>query len=361
MGAVGEKDDGYLELRGASLAEDTQLVESLGERPYRARQLFQWVQAKGETSFACMSDLPATLRQQLAAKAWIMSPLVVRRQVSRQGQTTKYLLRLEDEETIETVAIGFAGEGGTKDRHTVCVSSQVGCALNCAFCATTRGGWRRNLTAGEIISQVHVVQGELVARQQRVTHLVFMGMGEPLLNYDAVMRAVELVTHPLGMAISARRITVSTCGYVPGIRRLAAAGLPLRLAVSLHAPGDEIRDQLVPINRRFPLAMLINALREYQQATGRRITLAYTMVRGVNDGEAQARQLISLVRGMLVHINLIPLNPVPENAYLPSPPQQIHQFAHLLEAAGIPVTVRATRGADISAACGQLRARHVEA
>lgn len=339
-----------------TLEEFEQLVTALGAEPYRARQLFTWVHRKGASSWEEMTDLPKTLRSALAEQLKLSLPRVLKRAGSDDGLTIKYLLQLADGKQVEAVRMSYPEKERAGERHTVCISSQAGCAMGCLFCATGQAGFSRNLTAGEMVGQVLAVNKELQQAGRRVTHVVFMGMGEPLANYNAVLQAIRILSHSLGMHLSLRRIAVSTCGFVPGILRLASERLPVRLAVSLHAAEDELRDRLVPINRRYPLAQLISSLRYYQQVTGRRLTIAYTLVKGVNDGEEQARKLVSLVNGLRVHFNLIPVNEVAETGFEPPSPAQVQAFRQVLEAGGYPVTVRQTRGAGIAAACGQLRA-----
>lgn len=338
------------------MEEYEQLVTALGAEPYRARQLFTWVHRKGASSWEEMTDLPRPLRSALAERLELSLPRVLRRAGSEDGMTMKYLLQLADGEQIEAVRMRYPEKERARERHTVCISSQAGCAMGCLFCATGQAGFGRNLTAGEMVGQVVAINKELQRAGRRVTHVVFMGMGEPLANSEAVFQTVRLLSHSLGLHLSLRRIAISTCGFVPGIQRLAAEGLPVRLAVSLHAADDELRNRLVPINRRHPLAELVSSLRYYQEMTGRRLTIAYTLIRGLNDSEQQARRLAALVQGLKVHFNLIPVNEVAETGFAPPSPARVQAFHQVLEAAGHPVTVRQTRGAGIAAACGQLRA-----
>jgi 23S rRNA (adenine2503-C2)-methyltransferase len=311
-----------------------------------------------------MGNLPASLRTRLSQEA-VISPLApIAEQRSSSGETRKVLFRLADGNTIETVLMLY------HDRRTVCASTQVGCGMGCSFCATGQGGLVRNLTAGEIIAQVlhfgRLIREDAIERAQAigqkadldqhpVSNVVLMGMGEPLANYAATWQAIETMVDPGGYNLSARRITLSTVGLVPGIRRLSQEKLPINLAVSLHAPNDELRSQLVPVNQTYPLGELLEAVRSYGQATGRRVTIEYALIAGVNDGVDMARQLANLLRGLLCHINLIPVNPIPDSASRPSPQAQVQAFAGELERAGIPVTVRVRRGIDIEAGCGQLR------
>ncbi len=332
-----------------SLYEDELVAWStgLGQPPYRGRQLARWVHARGAQAFEAMTDLPLDLRRRLAERARLTCLQVLRRTVSADGSTCKYLLACEDGSTVESVWMRYAD-----GRRSACVSTQVGCAMGCTFCATGLAGLGRNLTAGEITDQVHRMQQD---QGERATHVVFMGMGEPLANLDATVRAVRLLNAPYGLRVGIRRITVSTVGLVPQIRRLAQMGLGCTLAVSLHAPDDDLRDQLVPINRQYPIADLLDACREYVQRSGRRVTFEYVLLEGTNDSPEHARRLARRLRGLLAHVNLIPWNPVPGLPYRRPGPERVRSFARVLREAGIPVTVRVERGVDIFAACGQLR------
>jgi 23S rRNA (adenine2503-C2)-methyltransferase len=313
-----------------------------------------------------MSNLPAALRARLATETdlALLTPLV--EQISASGQTRKVLFRLRDGNTIESVLMRY------DDRQTACISTQVGCGLGCSFCATGQGGLVRNLSGGEIVAQVMHFAIELQEAEieratamgyraqipvHPVSNVVLMGMGEPLANYAATWQAIETLADARGYKLGARRITLSTVGLVPGIRRLANEGLPINLAVSLHAPDDEVRNQLVPGNRRYPLADLMAAIRDYAEHTRRRVTIEYALIDGVNDAAYQAHQLAELLRGLLCHVNLIPLNPTPGSPLCPSPRVRVDAFSDILQAVGVPATVRLRRGIDIEAGCGQLRSR----
>jgi 23S rRNA (adenine2503-C2)-methyltransferase len=344
----------------------TKLLTSWGEPRFRADQVWGWLYRSLADSFDAMGNLPTTLRGRLAAETdlTLLAPLA--EQVSSSGQTRKVLFRLRDGNTIESVLMSY------HDRRTACISTQVGCGMGCTFCATGQGGLARNLSAGEIVAQVfhfarHVRTAEIQRGEQRgikveipvhpVTNVVLMGMGEPLANYAATWQAIETLADTRGYNLGARRITLSTVGLVPGIQRLVGQSLPINLAVSLHAPGDELREQLLPINQRYPLADLMAAVREYSEKTGRRVTFEYALVAGVNDAPEQAQRLGDLLRGLLCHVNLIPLNPTPGSPQQPSPRVRVDAFRDELERAGIPTTVRMRRGIDIEAGCGQLRQR----
>ncbi|BDG60654.1 23S rRNA (adenine(2503)-C(2))-methyltransferase RlmN [Caldinitratiruptor microaerophilus] len=327
-------------------------VETLGEPRYRARQLFRWLYGRAARSFAEMTDLPRDLRSRLEAVAHPGCLVEERRQHSPATRTTKFLFRLlADGNVVESVLM----------RHdygwSVCLSSQVGCRMGCTFCASTLGGLVRNLTAGEIVDQLLVMSREVPAGE-RIGHVVLMGSGEPLENYDNVLKAIRLLHDPDGPGIGYRHITISTAGLVPAMRRLAGEGLPVTLAVSLHAPDDELRARLMPITRIYPLAEVLAAAREYAAGTGRRVTYEYLLIEGVNDGEEHAGRLAGLLRGSLAHVNLIPFNPVTERPQYRRPGRaRVARFARALEARGIATTVRREMGGEIDAACGQLRNR----
>ncbi len=342
--------DAKTNLIGLDQAGLGQFFARLGEKPYRARQLLQWIHQRGVTDFALMSDLSRTLRERLAATAEIRWPRVIREQISSDG-TVKWLLSEAGGSAIETVFIP------EESRGTLCISSQVGCMLNCTFCSTATQGFKRNLDAAEIIGQVwHAVQSLSDERlgARRVTNVVFMGMGEPLLNLAAVRPALALLRDDLAYGLASRRVTISTAGVVPGIDELSA-GDEFALAVSLHAPDDALRARLVPLNRKYPLAELMAACQRFVRARPRRsITFEYTMIDGVNDQPKQARGLVRLLNGLPCKINLIPFNPFPGTPFRASSEPAIYEFQKITRAAGIITTVRKTRGDDIDAACGQL-------
>lgn len=340
-----------VDIKALSFEGIEQFITGLGEPRYRARQVIDWLFVKGVTSFAVMSNLPLTLRERLEQCAFINFPEVVSRQESSDRLTVKYLYRLRDGETVETVFMRRLWG------RAVCVSTQVGCRMGCRFCASGIGGLVRNLTAGEIYDQVLFTQKDV---KERISHVVLMGMGEPFDNLDNTLCFLKNITHPAGLHIGARRVTVSTCGVVPGIYALAQLGLQIGLAVSLHAPNDALRNELVPVNRRYPLRELIQACRDYVKATGRRITFEYTLVAGLNDSLEHAVELVQLLQGLLCHVNLIPLNRVVGRNYNPPTPEQVGRFRDFLKRHGIPVTVRREVGGEIEAACGQLRRRQCE-
>jgi 23S rRNA (adenine2503-C2)-methyltransferase len=334
-------------LLGRTLEELEELAPSLGAPAYRGRQLAQWLYRRGARSFGEMSDLPLDLRARLAERFTVGRSGLVTAQVSRDG-TTKLLLEEGDGRRIETVLLPY------EERTSVCISSQVGCPVGCVFCATATMGFARNVTAGEMVDQVLAAQeAARKAGRPRISHVVVMGMGEPLLNMEELLRAIRLLNREVGIAM--RHITVSTAGYLPGMRRLAQEDLQITLALSLHAPNDELRARLIPLAKKYPLAETMAAVREYTERTGRRVTLEYLLLSGVNDSEAQALELAHLVRGMISHVNLIPWNPAESFSAFEAPSAgRVRRFRQALERRGLTVTQRAERGQDIMAACGQL-------
>lgn len=335
-----------------------ELLTSWGEPAYRADQVWGWLYRSLATDFQEMTNLPKELRKRLAEVALLQTMRPLKEKVSADGLTRKVLFGLRDDQTIESVLMHYERRH-TPVRCTGCISTQVGCALGCVFCATGQSGFVRDLTAGEIVEQVLFFARLLEAEGDRLTNVVFMGMGEPLANYEATWQAIETLTHDEGFNLGARRITISTVGLVPGIRRLAEEGSQIGLAVSLHAPTDELRNKLIPVNRRYPLAQLMAACRYYVEQTGRRISFEYALMDGINDSPEQARQLARLVDGLLCHINLIPLNPISELPYQPSPLGGVLAFQAELNRLKVPNTLRVERGADIQAGCGQLRCQRM--
>jgi len=324
--------------------------EAHGEKPFRARQVLRWVHQRGEADFAQMSDLAKGLREKLAAIAEVQPPVIVGDTAAADG-TRKWLLKVDGANAVEAVFIPETRRG------TLCVSSQAGCVLDCAFCSTGKQGFNRNLTTAEIIGQLwlanRLLQDE-VRGSRPITNVVMMGMGEPLLNLDNVIPALRLMLDDNAYGLSRRRVTVSSAGVVPGIDRLRDE-CPVALAVSLHAPNDALRDRLVPVNRKYPLRDLIAACNRYLDKAPRDfITFEYVMLDGVNDGDAHARELAALAAQLPCKFNLIPFNPFPASGFERSAPERIRGFAEVLQRAGLTVTVRKTRGDDIAAACGQL-------
>ncbi len=345
------------------------LLAGWGEPGFRVGQLWHWLYRSLADDFESMTNLPRALRERLAAETDLRLLHPHSQQVSVSGLTRKVLFCLRDDNSIESVRMDY------HDRRTACISTQAGCGMGCTFCATGQAGLTRNLTPGEIVAQVLYfaretrqqeikratalgIQAELA--EHPISNVVLMGMGEPLANYQATWQAIETLTDRRGYDLGARRLTLSTVGLVPGIRRLAEEELAINLAVSLHAPDDELRNQLVPANRRYPLHELMDATRAYAEKTGRRVTIEYALIDGVNDRPAQAQALAALLAGLLCHVNLIPLNPTPDSPLQPSPREQVDAFRRELQWAGIPTTVRMRRGIDIEAGCGQLRRRELD-
>lgn len=328
-------------------------VKDQGLPRFRATQIFDWLYVKRVTDFEAMTNLPKTLREQLAEQFRFDALQEITHMKSRDG-TIKFLFGLHDQHAIETVIMKH------NYGYSVCVTTQVGCRIGCTFCASTLGGLKRNLTAGEIVAQVVKCQQMLDADGERVSSIVVMGSGEPFENYEATMDFMRTVNHERGLNIGQRHITVSTSGIVPNIYRFADEGTQINLAISIHAPNDELRSKLMPVNRRYPFQDLIDACRYYIEKTGRRITFEYALIGGVNDQPEHAAELGEVLQDMLCHVNLIPVNHVPERRYVRTPREDIYQFKRVLEAVKIPVTIRREQGHDIAAACGQLRAKHME-
>ncbi len=326
---------------------------------YRIRQIQEWIYKKYARSFEEMSNLPKAMRDGLAATATLTPLTPVEQRVSKAGDTQKALFQMPDGETVEAVLMLY------DQRRTLCISSQAGCAMGCAFCATALGGLRRNLTAGEIVAQVLFFARYLrnagerpkmrVKRPTTVTNIVLMGMGEPMHNYKNVWTAIRRLTAADGFGLGARHITLSTVGLVPMIDRMAEEGLQVNLAVSLHAPNNALRSKLVPPSRRYPVDDLLASVRRYIAKTNRRVTFEYALMRGVNDSPSLAEDLADKLQGILCHVNLIPLNPIPDSSFQPTSDRDTQRFAERLSARGISTTVRIRRGIEIDAGCGQLR------
>jgi 23S rRNA (adenine2503-C2)-methyltransferase len=329
------------------------LLAGWGEPGFRADQIWGWLYRRFAAAPEEMTDLPQSLRARLAAETRLEPLAPMAMLDSSDGQTRKALFALPpDGSQIEAVLMRY------ERRRTLCISTQAGCAMGCPFCATGQGGFARNLTAGEIVAQVLFYARILAEQEQRVTNVVLMGMGEPLANYAATWAAIRRLNDPAGFGLGARAITLSTVGLVPGIRRMSREPEQVGLAVSLHAPTDELRNQLVPINRRYPLQELMQACRDYMAATRRRISFEYALMEGMNDSEEQAHQLADLVGTRLTHVNLIPLNPTADSPYRGSPAARVRAFQGVLHSRDVPTTLRLRRGIDIQAGCGQLRAHY---
>ena len=335
-------------LKSMTIPKIGAVLKELGQPAFRGKQVFSWLH-KGVRSYDEMTNLPQALRVSLAEKYPICPPEVVRKQESARDGTIKYLWKLQDGNCVETVLMRY------HYGNTVCISTEVGCRMGCAFCASTLGGLVRRLEPYEMLDQVLFTQ---LDSGLPVSHIVLMGIGEPLDNFDHVMRFLELVNSPEGMNISMRHISLSTCGLVPKIDELAKRKLQLSLAISLHGPTDEIRNKVMPVNKAYPIEVLMAACRRYYDATSRRIHFEYAMIDGVNDSPAEAKELLRLLKGIQAHINLIPLNHVEESPLKPSSKAAVAKFQKILEDGGISATVRRTLGGDIDASCGQLRRKY---
>ena len=333
-------------LLGLDAAGLAAFFQTLGEKPFRARQVLQWVHQRRESDFACMSDLAKNLRAKLVQRATVAAPQIVGDHVAADG-TRKWLLKVDGANAVDAVFIPEASRG------TLCVSSQAGCTLDCAFCSTGKQGFNRNLSTAEIVGQLWLAN-RLLGGARPVTNVVLMGMGEPMLNLDNVIPALRLMLDDNAYGLSRRRVTVSTSGVVPGMDRLRDE-CPVALAVSLHAPNDALRDRLVPVNRKYPIRELLKACQRYLEKAPRDfLTFEYVMLDGVNDSDAQAQELAGIAARVSCKFNLIPFNPFPQTEFRRSPPERIRRFAEILQRKGVTVTTRKTRGDAIDAACGQL-------
>ena len=337
-----------MNIKSMTLPEVTAMLKELGQPAFRGKQIYTWLH-KGAGSYDEMTNLPKSLRDLLAEKYPIYTPKVVRKQESKKDGTIKYLWQLSDGNCVETVLMRY------HYGNTVCISTEVGCAMGCAFCASTIGGLVRRLEPYEMLDEVLFTQ---IDSGLPISHIVLMGIGEPLDNFDNVLRFLELVNSPDGMNISMRHISLSTCGLIPKIDALAEKKLQISLAISLHGPNNEIRGKIMPVNKAYPIEELIGACRRYYAATSRRIHFEYAMIDGVNDRPCDAKQLLQLLKGLPAHINMIPLNHVEESPLKPSSKTAVANFQKILEDGGITATVRRTLGGDIDASCGQLRRKY---
>ncbi|MEN6349008.1 MAG: 23S rRNA (adenine(2503)-C(2))-methyltransferase RlmN [Syntrophomonas sp.] len=345
------------QLLGKSLPELEEYFLTLGESRFRGRQVHKWIYQRQCNSFYEMSDLPKDLRQRLEELARISIPRVLKQRVSADG-SRKFLLELDDKKRVETVVIPQTGE--KNPRYSLCLSTQVGCPIGCTFCATGQSGFQRNLLAYEITGQFLGSKKELAKRIKSldpgaITNVVYMGMGEPMLNYDEMIKSIHMLNDPQGINLGQRHITISTAGEIKGIERLAREDLQVTLAVSLHACNNELRSQLIPLNRKYPLEKLIPAIESYISKTNRRVTFEYIMLGNVNTSKRDADNLAKMVKPLLANVNLIPYNEVEDLGFKRPPADQIRQFYNSLVQAGLNVTIREERGGDINAACGQLR------
>lgn len=329
-----------------TLEELTEEFSSLNIQKFRAKQIYEWLHKHLASSYDEMLNIPKALRVELSEKFPLFNCSIARKQVSKLDGTVKYLFEMHDGDFVESVVMKY------KYGYTICVSSQVGCKMGCAFCASTLGGFKRSLTPGEILSQLYRAQKDL---GERISHIVLMGMGEPLDNFDNVMRFLELITDDKGLNLSMRNISLSTCGIVPKIYELLEKHMQLTLSISLHAPSDELRSRIMPVNNRYSVDELLKVCRKYASETSRRISFEYAMLSGINDSDDCAYLLASKLKGMLCHVNLIPVNEVAESPFKPSGSERVERFVKILEKNGINATVRRKLGSDIDASCGQLR------
>ena len=339
-----------MNLKSMTLPELTATIKELGQPAFRGKQVYTWLH-KGVRSYEEMTNLPKGLRDALSEKYPICPPEVVRKQESQKDGTIKYLWKLADGNCVETVLMRY------HYGNTVCISTEVGCRMGCAFCASTIGGLVRRLEPYEMLDEVLFTQ---IDSGLPISHIVLMGIGEPMDNFDNVLRFLELVNSADGMNISMRHISLSTCGLVPKIDELAEKKLQISLAISLHGPNDEIRNKIMPVNKAYPIDVLLEACRRYYAATSRRIHFEYAMIDGVNDSEANARELLKRLKGLPAHVNMIPLNHVEESPLKPSSKAAVAKFQKILEDGGVTATVRRTLGGDIDASCGQLRRKHMK-
>ena len=340
-----------LDIKSLYLEELTEKLKEMGQPAFRAKQIFEWLHEKLVENYEEMTNLSKELREKLKKTYPLVTLKVVDALRSRSDETVKYLFQLEDNRVIESVRMKY------HHGNSVCISSQVGCRMGCKFCASTIGGKERDLLPSEMLDQIYRIQA---LSGERVSNVVVMGTGEPLDNYDNLIRFIKLLSDPKGLNISTRNITVSTCGLPEGIRKLAKEGLPITLALSLHAPNNEIRKQLMPIANQYDLQEVLDAFKDYYDLTGRRLTFEYSLVEGVNDEEEHAKELANLIKGLNCHVNLIPVNPIKERNFKKSENKKIQNFKNILEKYRINVTIRREMGADINAACGQLRKSYID-
>lgn len=337
------------DIKSMTLSQLTQECKAAGLPAYRAKQIYRWLHVRGVASFDDMTDISKDLRSKLSESFEIFGCTVERKQVSAIDGTVKYLFALNDGELVESVVMKY------KYGYTICISTQVGCKMNCAFCASGLSGFVRNLRPSEMLGQIYAAQNDL---HIEISHVVLMGMGEPLDNYDNVISFLDLVSNSDGLNIGMRKISLSTSGIVPRIYDLLEKRLQLTLSVSLHAPNDEIRSRIMPVNKKYSIEELLKACKTYADITSRRISFEYAMISGVNDTDDCARELSSRLKRMLCHVNLIPVNEVVENSFKRTHTEQLERFVNILEQNGINATVRRSLGSDIDASCGQLRNRH---
>lgn len=339
------------DIKSQTLEELKKTVEALGEKPFRAKQLYEWMHVKLAESYEEMTNLPKTFRDKLRGSCTLTTLTALEVQTSQIDGTQKYLFALHDGNVVESVLMRY------KHGNSVCISSQVGCKMGCRFCASTIGGWNRNLTPAEMLEQIYRIQKN---SGERVSNVVVMGTGEPLDNYDTLLRFIHMISDENGLHISQRNLTVSTCGIVPKMEALAEEKLQITLALSLHASSQEKREALMPIAQKYTITQVLDACRNYYEKTGRRITFEYALVGGENDSQEDARRLAQLIKGLNCHVNLIPVNPIKERSYVRSDKKVIENFQNKLEKYQINVTIRREMGRDIDGACGQLRKSYID-
>lgn len=326
-------------------------IEGLGEKKFHAKQIFKWLHKQNVEDFFSMTDISKSLREKLMQNTYISKLEIITVQESKKDGTKKFLIKLDDSNAIESVFMVY------NHGNTICVSTQVGCKMGCKFCASTKEGYVRNLLASEIEGQIHIVEKYT---NQKISNVVYMGIGEPLDNYDNVVKSIRLINNPDGLGIGARHISLSTCGLVPLIYRLANENIQCTLSISLHATTDKKRKEIMPIANRYCINELIDACKEYIKITGRRISFEYALIYGKNDSYEDAMELVKLLRGMIAHVNLIPVNEINNGEYKKSKEKSVQDFMNTLNSCGIITTVRRTLGEDIDAACGQLRKKYIE-
>lgn len=345
------KEENKINIKELTQEELEEYIESLEEKKFHAKQIFKWLHRYNVESFDYMTDISKSLREKLIEKTYIPKLEIITVQESKKDGTKKFLIRLDDNNAIETVFMVY------NHGNTICVSTQVGCKMGCKFCASTKEGFVRGLLASEIEGQIHVVEKYT---NEKISNVVYMGIGEPLDNYDNVVKSIRLINNKEGLGIGARHISLSTCGLVPNIYRLAKENIQCTLSISLHATTDEKRKEIMPIANRYSIKELIDACKEYIKITGRRISFEYALIYGKNDSYEDAMGLVKLLRGMIAHVNLIPVNEIKNGQYKKSKEKSVEDFMNTLNSCGIITTVRRTLGQDIDAACGQLRKKYIE-
>ena len=339
------------DIKSLSFTELEQEMKDLGEKAFRSKQVYEWLHKKQAISFDEMTNLSKSFREKLCENYDLMPLEMVARRTSPSDETSKFLFKLKDDRVIESVLMKY------KHGNSVCISSQVGCRMGCRFCASTLGGLERNLSVGEMLSQIYEIQR---ITGERVSNVVVMGTGEPFDNYENLVKFIKMLTSDKGLHISQRNITVSTCGLIEQMKQLAEEKFQITLAISLHAPNDTIRKELMPVANKYKIEDILEACSYYYEKTGRRITFEYSLVQGVNDSEENAKELVTRIKGMNCHVNLIPVNPIKERTYRHSEDKYIQKFKLILEKNHINVTIRREMGSDIDAACGQLRKSYID-